>query len=78
MITSWHKSFNSTFGPFLTGSQHKSDHFTSMDNRFIHSLLRMTLVKWGLIYNFRGTGAIDYVRLRNGANKPVYEEEFDH
>jgi hypothetical protein len=32
----------------------------------------------GLVYNFRGTGAIDYVRLRNGANKHVYEEEFDH
>jgi hypothetical protein len=32
----------------------------------------------GLVYNFTGTGAIDYVRLRNGANKLVYEEEFNH
>lgn len=31
----------------------------------------------GLIYNFTGTGAIDYVRLRNGANKLVYEDEFN-
>ncbi|THU38345.1 hypothetical protein FAM09_16855 [Niastella caeni] len=31
----------------------------------------------GLAYNFTGTGAIDYVRLRNGANKLVYEEEFN-
>jgi len=30
----------------------------------------------GLVYNFTGTGAIDYVRLRNGAGKLVYEDEF--
>jgi hypothetical protein len=32
----------------------------------------------GLVYNFEGTGAIDYVRLRNGQNKMVYEDDFDH
>jgi hypothetical protein len=31
----------------------------------------------GLIYNFSGTGAIDYVRLQNGENKVVYADEFD-
>jgi hypothetical protein len=31
----------------------------------------------GLFLNFTGTGAIDYVRLRNGANKLVYEDEFN-
>jgi hypothetical protein len=30
----------------------------------------------GLVYNFNGTGAIDYVRLRNGADKEVYGDEF--
>jgi hypothetical protein len=32
----------------------------------------------GLVYNFTGPGAIDYVRLRNSAHKLVYEEEFNH
>jgi hypothetical protein len=31
----------------------------------------------GLVYNFTGTGAIDYVKLKNGENKLVYEDEFD-
>jgi len=31
----------------------------------------------GLVYNFAGTGAIDYVKLKNGENKLVYEDEFD-
>jgi hypothetical protein len=31
----------------------------------------------GLTYNFLGTGAIDYVRLRNGDNKMVLEDEFE-
>lgn len=31
----------------------------------------------GLVYNFSGTGAIDYVRLQNGDNKVVYADEFD-
>ncbi|OQP42775.1 hypothetical protein A4H97_11465 [Niastella yeongjuensis] len=31
----------------------------------------------GLVYNFNGTGAIDYVRLKNGENKEVYADEFD-
>lgn len=31
----------------------------------------------GLSYNFTGTGAIDYVRLHNGAGKLVYEDEFN-
>lgn len=31
----------------------------------------------GLVYNFTGTGAVDYVKLKNGENKPVYEDEFD-
>lgn len=31
----------------------------------------------GLVYNFTGTGAIDYVRLKNGNNRLVYEDEFD-
>jgi len=31
----------------------------------------------GLVYNFTGTGAVDYVKLRNGLNKMVYEDEFD-
>jgi hypothetical protein len=31
----------------------------------------------GLVYNFSGTGAIDYVRLQNGENKVVYADEFD-
>jgi hypothetical protein len=30
----------------------------------------------GLVYNFLGTGAVDYVRLTNGENKLVYEDEF--
>jgi len=30
----------------------------------------------GLVYNFSGTGAIDYVRLKNGENKVVYADEF--
>ena len=31
----------------------------------------------GLLYNFTGTGAIDYVKLKNGENKLVYVDEFD-
>jgi hypothetical protein len=31
----------------------------------------------GLSYNFLGTGAVDYVRLKDGENKMVYEEEFN-
>lgn len=31
----------------------------------------------GLAYHFRGTGAVDYVRLRNGESKLVYDDEFD-
>ena len=31
----------------------------------------------GLVYNFEGTGAIDYVKLRNGENKLVLDDEFD-
>jgi hypothetical protein len=31
----------------------------------------------GLNYNFAGTGAIDYVRLKNGDGKLIYEDEFD-
>jgi len=31
----------------------------------------------GLNYNFTGTGAIDYVKLKNGDGKLVYEDEFD-
>ena len=31
----------------------------------------------GLVYNFTGTGAVDYVKLKNGENKLVYEDEFD-
>jgi len=31
----------------------------------------------GLNYNFTGTGAIDYVKLRNGRGKLVYEDEFE-
>lgn len=31
----------------------------------------------GLAFNFTGTGAIDYVRLKNGENKLVFEDEFD-
>jgi hypothetical protein len=31
----------------------------------------------GLQYNFSGTGAIDYVRLTDGANKLVYADEFN-
>ena len=30
----------------------------------------------GLVYNFNGTGAIDYVRLKNGEDKVVYVDEF--
>jgi hypothetical protein len=30
----------------------------------------------GLVYHFLGTGAVDYVRLKNGENKLVYEDEF--
>ena len=32
----------------------------------------------GLVYNFEGTGAVDYVKLRNGENKLVYDDEFGH
>jgi hypothetical protein len=31
----------------------------------------------GLVYNFNGTAAIDYVKLKNGENKLVYEDDFD-
>jgi len=31
----------------------------------------------GLVYNFKGTGAVDYVKLMNGENKMVYEDDFD-
>lgn len=31
----------------------------------------------GLVYNFTGAGAVDYVKLKNGANKLVYDDEFD-
>ena len=31
----------------------------------------------GLNYNFTGTGAIDYVKLKNGEGQLVYEDEFD-
>lgn len=31
----------------------------------------------GLVYNFSGTGAIDYIRLMNGSNKLVYADEFN-
>lgn len=31
----------------------------------------------GLVYNFTGTGAIDYVKLKNGENKIVYESDFE-
>jgi len=31
----------------------------------------------GLNYSFTGTGAIDYLRLKNGEGKLVYEDEFD-
>jgi len=30
----------------------------------------------GLAYHFTGTGGIDYVKLKNGENKMVYEDEF--
>jgi hypothetical protein len=30
----------------------------------------------GLVYNFTGMGAVDYVKLKNGENKLVYEDEF--
>ncbi len=32
----------------------------------------------GLVFNFDGTGAIDYVKLKNGEDKMVYEDEFDN
>jgi len=31
----------------------------------------------GLVYNFTGTGAVDYVKLKNGENKVVYEDDFE-
>lgn len=31
----------------------------------------------GLVYNFTGTGAIDYVKLKDGENKLVFQDEFD-
>jgi len=31
----------------------------------------------GLVYNFEGTGAIDYVKLRNGENRLVFDDEFN-
>jgi hypothetical protein len=31
----------------------------------------------GLVYNFEGTGAIDYVKLTNGENKLIYDDEFN-
>jgi hypothetical protein len=31
----------------------------------------------GLVFNFSGTGAIDFVRLRNGSDRLVYEDNFD-
>ena len=32
----------------------------------------------GLVYHFVGTGAIDYVRVKNEENKLVYEDQFDN
>jgi hypothetical protein len=31
----------------------------------------------GLVYNFEGTGAVDYVTLKNGENKLVLDDEFN-
>jgi hypothetical protein len=31
----------------------------------------------GLAYHFTGTGGVDYVKLKNGENKVVYEDEFE-
>ena len=31
----------------------------------------------GLTFNFSGTGAVDYVKLKNGENKLVYEDDFN-
>jgi hypothetical protein len=31
----------------------------------------------GMVYNFAGTGAVDYVKLVNGDGKTVYEDNFD-
>ncbi|HEY6975201.1 MAG TPA: hypothetical protein VH396_02860, partial [Chitinophagaceae bacterium] len=31
----------------------------------------------GLVYTFAGTGAVDYLKLKNGENKLVYEDNFD-
>jgi hypothetical protein len=31
----------------------------------------------GLVYNFTGTGAVDYVKLKNGENRVIYEDNFD-
>ena len=31
----------------------------------------------GLVYNFTGTGAVDYVKLKNGEDKLVYEDDFE-
>ena len=49
-----------------------------MDKMFIPLKFKNDLGKIvGLAYHFTGTAAIDYVRLKNGEGKMVYEEEFE-
>lgn len=49
-----------------------------LDNQLIHTItFKNDFGKVvGLVYNFNGTGAVDYVKLRNGENKVVLEDEF--
>jgi hypothetical protein len=50
-----------------------------LDNKEVHTVsFKSDLGKVvGLVYNFNGTGAVNYARLRNGEGKEVMNEQFD-
>jgi hypothetical protein len=49
-----------------------------LDNKPVHTIsFKKDFGKVvGLVYNFNGTGSVDYARLRNGQKKLVLEDEF--
>lgn len=75
----------STLGRNLNNWQHlqiKVEHKQAtvyLDEQPVHSIsFKNDFGKiMGLTYSFSGTGAIDYVRLKNEAGKIVYDDEFD-
>lgn len=50
-----------------------------LDNTLIYSVLYEKPISKlkGIVYNFRGCGSVDYIRLYDATNKVVFEEEFD-